>query len=553
MEGGAITGPSTVEIEARPQGSTARRVLRWLFSFPVFLGLLLASGVGANTFLKLHELKSLPSGHYHVFCIEGDTWWHVAVGDRILSTHTWPKSDSYSFTAQGNDWISSQWLGEIAMALTMRLGGLGALMALFIGLAGGMMLLVYYYAYLRCGNSKAAFVSCALLFPLASLSFSLRPQLFGYILLLMALIVLERFRQFEKRKAKSEKRKSAILWLLPGVFLLWVNTHGSFVFGLLALAVYLAGGLSRFHMQPPNPEFRAPSSGLWSPQQRQHLLAVALFSVLALTITPYGTRLAAYPLQMALLQPDLRSLQEWQPLPLRGFYGMLLLILVSLFLVYLIVSTWVPTRAWPEHREGGAPTGAAYRIEDIALFVLSAYAACRHARFAIVFVIFFAPLLVGLLARLVPQYQPQKDRYVVNVALTVLIGIGVVKFFPGTRELSGAMQYAFPQGAVQYLRRHPVPGPMFNVDYWGGYLIQSLGPQHKVFIDGRFDLYEYSGVVRDYVSIYGLQGDSAMLLRKYNVRSCLIERASPLAASLAKSPDWRQVYADELSAVFVKR
>jgi hypothetical protein len=59
-------------------------------------------------------------------------------------------------------------------------------------------------------------------------------------------------------------------------------------------------------------------------------------------------------------------------------------------------------------------------------------------------------------------------------------------------------------------------------------------------------------VVRDYVSIYGLHRDSAMLLSKYNVRSCLIERASPLAASLTKSPDWRQVYADALSAVFVK-
>jgi len=543
MESGAITGPSALEIEARPQGSTPGRVLRRLFSFPVFLGLLLVGAVCANTFLKLHELKSLPSGHYHVFFMEGDTWWHVAVGDRIFSAHTWPESDSYSFTAQGNDWISSQWLGEVAMALAMRLGGLKALMALFIGLAGGMMLLIYYYADLRCGNAKAAFVSCALLFPLASLSFSLRPQLFGYILLLTVLIVLERFRQGRR----------GCLWILPGVFLLWVNTHGSFVFGLLALGAYLAGGLSRFHRQPPNPESRIPSPGLWSPQQRQHLLVITLFSVLALTLTPYGTRLAAYPLQMALLQPDLRSLQEWQPLPLRGFYGMLLLILVLLFLLYLIASIWAPTRACPERRKGGAPTGVSYRLEDIVLFLLAAYAACRHARFAVVFVIFCAPLLAGLLARVVPQYQPQKDRYAVNLALTVLIGMGLIKFFPGIRELSGAIECAFPQGAVKYVHGHSVPGPMFNVDYWGGYLIQSLGPRHKVFIDGRFDLYEYSGVVRDYLSIYGLQGDSAMLLRKYNVRSCLIERASPLAASLANSPDWRKVYADELSAVFVKR
>ena len=163
----------------------------------MFLAFLLLAGVGANALLKLYKLKSLPSGHYHVFFIEGDTWWHIAVGERILSTHAWPKSDSYSFTAQGNEWISSQWLGDVVMALAMRLGGLVALMVLFIALAGAIMLLAYYYAYLRCGNAKAAFLSCATLFPLASLSFSLRPQLFGYTFLLITLIVLERFRQSE--------------------------------------------------------------------------------------------------------------------------------------------------------------------------------------------------------------------------------------------------------------------------------------------------------------------------------------------------------------------
>ncbi len=505
-----------VDLEpARAAGLGA--VLRKALSFPAFLGFLLVAGTCANTDLKLQKLQSLPSGQYHIFFVEGDTWWHLAVGARILSTHSWPTSDSYSFTAQGSEWIAYEWLGEVVMALALRFGALRGAMLLLIGLAGAIMLLAYYYSYLRCGNVKAAFVACVALFPLASLSFSLRPQLFGYIFLLITLVALERFRQGQRKS----------LWILPGVFLLWVNTHGSFVFGLLVLAVYLASGLMKLR-------WGRLETRPWSARQRQHLLAIALFSVLLLTITPYGTRLAAYPLEMALLQPDLMGLLEWQPLSFGELYGKLVLILVLLFLLSLIVFR------------------ATYRLEEVGLLLLGTYAACRHARFALLFMIFFAPLLAGALGRLLPQYHRQKDHFVLNLALAVLIGAGLIKFFPTSQELAGAMAYGFPQGAVQYLRRHPVPAPMFNVDYWGGYLIQSLGPDHKVFIDGRFDLYEYAGVVHDYVGIYGLQPRSTMLLRKYNVRSCLIERNSPLAASIANSPDWRQVYADDLSVLYVQ-
>ena len=50
----------------------------------------------------------------------------------------------------------------------------------------------------------------------------------------------------------------------------------------------------------------------------------------------------------------------------------------------------------------------------------------------------------------------------------------------------------YPVAAVDYLRQHPHPKGMFNDYFYGGYLIWRLGPQHKVFIDGRGDLYEYS-------------------------------------------------------------
>ena len=50
-------------------------------------------------------------------------------------------------------------------------------------------------------------------------------------------------------------------------------------------------------------------------------------------------------------------------------------------------------------------------------------------------------------------------------------------------------------GAVDYLKKNPLPGPMYNNYGFGGYLVWSRGPEQKVFIDGRGDVYERGGVL----------------------------------------------------------
>ena len=101
-----------------------------------------------------------------------DTWWHIAVGQHIIDTHRWPTSDPYSFTAPGVHWIAYEWLGEVAMALAARMGGLLGIQSCRSALVAIVTLLLYYYAYVRCGNWKAACVATGLLLPIASVIFS---------------------------------------------------------------------------------------------------------------------------------------------------------------------------------------------------------------------------------------------------------------------------------------------------------------------------------------------------------------------------------------------
>ena len=46
-----------------------------------------------------------------------------------------------------------------------------------------------------------------------------------------------------------------------------------------------------------------------------------------------------------------------------------------------------------------------------------------------------------------------------------------------------------PVRAVDYLRQHPLPGPIFNESGIGSYLIWAVGERLPVFIDPRVELF----------------------------------------------------------------
>jgi len=258
--------------------------------------------------------------------------------------------------------------------------------------------------------------------------------------------------------------------------------------------------------------------------------------VLVLPLTPYGTRVAAYPLEMGLGQPvNIASIVEWQPLAFNLFLGkMFLALLLLFFLAYLAQRPPL-------------------RLAEVGLLLFAAFAACVHLRFLPIFLAAFTPLLALLLARWMPGYEAKKDRPVLNVAFMTLIAASVVFSFPSSGRIEKMAAEQYPREAVAYLRAHPVRGPMLNEYGWGGYLIWAFGPEHKVFIDGRADIYEYAGVLSDYMKITLMDPEAVRLLRKYGIESCLVTRKAPLATLLSALPDWERIYSDELAALYVHK
>jgi hypothetical protein len=478
-------------------------LLKRAFSFPAMLGALLVTEV----FWAKHG-----------FNVDTDFWWHLRVGGDILAMRQWPTTDSYSFTAPGQPWMAAEWLGDVLFAIVERAGGLRALDLLLIVTSAAIILALYGFCTLRSGNSKASFAASAVLTVLSLPVFNFRPQMLGFLFLVLTLIALERFRQGKPRA----------LWFLPLLFLIWVNAHGSWMIGLLTIFVYWASGLKEFCRG--GVEMHA-----WTSAQRQQISLVFLLCVVVLPITPYGTRLAFFPLQFINSLPmNIASINEWQPMPFNLAGAKLFLALIFGWFIAQLVYKFK------------------WRLEEVTLFFFGAAMACLHVRFLLVFVPFFAPFFAVLLARWIPAYDRNKDQYIMNGALMAAMLAGMIYYFPQTAEIEKNIATTYPSDAVAWMHSHPMPPRMLNSYGFGGYLEWSR-PRHKVFIDGRGELYEMSGVFADYMHISLLKPGVLSVLRAYQIDACLLDRDQPLAVLLAALPEWKTVYADRVSTLMVRR
>jgi hypothetical protein len=173
-------------------------------------------------------------------------------------------------------------------------------------------------------------------------------------------------------------------------------------------------------------------------------------------------------------------------------------------------------------------------------------------RFLLIFIPFFTPVLASIFARWIEPYDRSKDKFALNAGIMAAVMTGIFYFFPSQAELNKLVAEQFPVQAVEYLNTHNVPGPMYDTYGFGGYLVWSRGPEHKVFIDGRGELYERGGLFGDYLHIAMIKPGALAVLDSYRVRSCLISQGEPLETLLNAAPGWKRVYQDQVSVLFVR-
>jgi hypothetical protein len=441
-----------------------------------------------------------------------DIWWHLHNADYLIHRHSLPRYDMYSFTVPGHPWMNHEWLAELPYYFAWRALGLSGIDAVAVTALSLIFLGVLYLSYRECGNYKAAVLASSYAVFLGRVSFGPRVILFGYAYLVVLLIVLQRFRQ----------KGHAPLWLIPPLFCVWVNTHGSWFIGMIIFSMIVAGGLVQL-------KWGLIESDLWTISQRKKLLVAWGASVASLFVNPFGARLVFYPLDLAFRQKlNIEHVEEWVSVNFHDARGKFVIV----FLIILLVSSLIRPRRW--------------RLSELAVSLFVLYSGVTYVRFLFLLGIVIAPVLAKILD-FVPPYRRELDTPVLNTFAILLMIAGIAYYWPRQSQLQRSVDDQYPLHAVSYLQAHPPNGPIVNYYLWGGYL-NWKDPNLKVFVDGRADIFEYSGVFKDYLALLMLDAPEP-ILDKYKAQYILFPHHDPFTRFMENDPKWKTVYSDQLSVL----
>ena len=422
---------------------------------------------------------------------DGDTAWHVAAGELILSSRSLPTSDPFSYTFYGREWHAHEWLSELIFAIAYRLAEWRGIILVSVLAAGGTLLIVgrellkwlpVRWAVCLCT------VICLLLRPLALA----RPHMLVWPLLAAWVLVLIKARD----RSRAPPRVS--LLIMP----LWANLHASYLLGLGILAIFCVEALITWE------DFRS-----W-----------VIFAVAAVVTACAGPLLAGN-MALAFHLVNMRALSvidEWRATNIHDDKLFLAFLICCWLLVLLRLS----------------------RIHPARILLLGGLSAMSllHARHQMPFVITAALLLAPLFRQHQITREWRLPPYLSAAAILTLVIIAL--------PIHLIDNDAYPLTALGQIPKDIRRRPVLNGYSFGGPMIM-LGL--KPYIDGRADMYGDKFTLNYITILRGDMLSFDRAAKRWDIVWTILPPKAPLVSRLDHSPDWRRFYADQWAVVHVRR
>jgi hypothetical protein len=467
-----------------------------------------------------------------------DLWGHVLYGRDFLQSGHLMRTEPYSWTAPGHEWINHEVLAEAAMALSFHaLGGTGLLLLkIAAGLATFFIALSIATKRMDEKTRPVGWALGAVAVVEISFGFAARPQIFTALALVMELWIL--------REVHCGKRGWALA--LPPLFALWINTHGGVLAGMIVLVAAAASTTSEGILKKFAPGFissrfeeqATSKTGLW-------LCLFTILSTLALLANPYGVELIRWLVgSVRWLRPDI---SEWNP-ALPGWDHAAFFFCVALAAAAFVFSRR-PRQLW-----------------KIAVTVLLAAMALRSVRntplFCIAALAFVPPHLADVLDRFRDHFgrltelvrHPVGQKIFVSLLLFASVG-SVVATLTLHKERAWTMEVPrrqYPVAAVQFIQQHELRGNLLVFFDWGEMCLWEL-PDSRVSIDGRLDTCYPPDVIAAHWKFYNAEPFDSATLDVSRADFALLPSKLAGSMALAKRDGWQAVYFDELAVVLVKK
>jgi len=481
-----------------------------------------------------------------------DLWGHVIFGNVLLDTHRLPTTDPTQPLADGMRVVDLQWLAQLALAGTYRLGGPEALVGLFTLVVAGAYLVLGRAVFLTTRSLGLSAVVTGLVFLVGwNRVATIRPE--NFAMLLFAVLLWMLAGRQARRADLSESvagRSDARMWIgLPLIALLWVNLHGSFPVMFVVLGCVWLGRVIETAWQS-----RSVRVVLADAEVRRLTYCIEL-SLLATLLNPYGLDAWIEAVRFS-SNPNLRDVLEWNPLVFLGPGGR-----------EFAAACVVTALAWRHSRR----TVAAAEVLLLAAFGLGAIMQVRMTGwFAFVWGVTMAPHLADVASQ-VRRRRATSDNaqaetptgglaYKYTLACVGLLWITFAFTTFSRPLLGGSPRNAIalygadtPLGAAAWLRSSPIEGQSFNPQYWGDWFAWTV-PNFKPFATTNVHLLP-SSVWTDYQRIARAEVGWDATLERYAVRTVVIDRAeqASLRRALRGAATWESVYEDEQSQIFRRR
>lgn len=478
-----------------------------------------------------------------------DIWWHLKAGQDIIRNQHIPGYDIFSYTASNRLWTDLHWLFQILVYGIWRLLGAWGLIVMKIVVLISAFALLFKVGY-RKEWHIVSIVSIFLAILVVSERFMVRPEILTFLFTSIYLLTLHQY------KYKGSK----FIWLLPILQIVWINTQGLFIIGPVLIFAYIVGEYIT-NQVPLLRRWRCESTV--EGERFRILLTVALLTVLACFVNPYGFRGVVFPLVLftrigtstnvyAQTIIEFRKTLSIYPVPF-SIYFYKILVVGSLLSFVLNVKR----------------TDFSRLLVYVGFLYLSLLARRNIALFAFV----ATPAMVCninsfldsqkgatvLKSKLIKNGQAIVVLFLILMMLWLITGVSSGKFYRATRKPKefgfGISGMFYPEGACDFILRNRISGNIFNDMAIGGYLIWHLYPEKKVFIDGRLEV--YSG---DFFMVYQRLFQDHNFLGKtmndYGVNCIILGHVIPgtqsLIRRLSEDKTWRVAYFDLTGIVFLR-
>jgi hypothetical protein len=449
-----------------------------------------------------------------------DMYWHLRAGQYILETHSVPSSDPFSSTMLGKPWVDVHWLAQVILYVTYALSGTAGLALLVAALV--VVAFIFVWKQMDGGVFLRAFI-LVLAAATAGAVWTPRSQMATFVFTALVGYLLYLF------KWKHVDR----LWLIPVIFIAWVNLHGGYIAGFMLLGTMIVGEAIGNVAQT--------DSKIVAWVRLRKLFLITLLSGVVLIINPFTVGTLLLPFKTVNIGALQDFIQEWAS---PNFHELFQQPMVWMLLLTLVVIGW---------------SGRRLDVTDALTLSLFAYITFIARRNIGLFALVCAPILSRHAAALWAKspwsgYRLSRGNPVINGILLIIIVLAasikvIAPILPPMQTQAEAD--ILPVGAVNWIAEHRPSGAMFNSYNWGGYLLWRLWPEYPVYVDGRTDVYD-DQFLREYLEITLARPGFEAKLDQRGIGFIVIEADSVLDTFLRRESAWHEAYRDKMAVIYVR-